>query len=597
MTATQRTIGRARRRLVGQTILRTLGWGILFASLLAAAAVVATQSFGVRIEWWAYAALAGVAALSALLVGVTRRPDADEVAVMVDDRLQLKDKLGTSLYAATLDDNELTRQVIDDAEQAAASANVGEAFPVRPTKVWGWALGSAAIVALLATDPFQLESKALARQAQAAAQAEEAKQIEELLAEAKEEAEKLAEDPEARDEDAAAMEAADLEEQLEAMLTQRDLSNPEDQKEAAAEVSDLQEKFEEVIAQQQAAVDALQNTMSQLDPSEVGPADPFADALRRGDFSAAQEELAKLAEELESGDLSESQKQAMSQQMGELAEQLEQLAQQQQDMSEQAEQAANQAMENAGFSQEQRDQLAEDGFDPEAVQEALQQALEQMQGMSQEEAQQMAEQLQQQMQEAMQQAENSQNAGDAAQQLSQAMQQMQQAMQEQSQQNQQLSEAMQQMQQQLSECAEGQGELGDMKSASQKLQEAMQKLAGDGNQPGGQGGQPGQQANGVGPGEGDGSGGNPIGDERAALGTASHASRDIQEGRGGLVIASWTRDGQMSKGESTVTFNQAVTEAQAEAERAVTEERVPKRYQKSIKDYFGNLPDSPEAAE
>ena len=61
MTATQRTIGRARRRLVGQTILRSLGWTLLFASLLAAAAVVATQSFGVRLEWWAYAALAGVA--------------------------------------------------------------------------------------------------------------------------------------------------------------------------------------------------------------------------------------------------------------------------------------------------------------------------------------------------------------------------------------------------------------------------------------------------------------------------------------------------------------------------------------------------------
>lgn len=601
MTATQRTIGRARRRLVGQTILRALGWSLLFGSVFAAAAVVATQSFGVQLEWWAYAALGGVAVLTSLLVGVTRRPGPDHVAVMVDDRLKLKDKLGTSLYAATLDDNELTRQVIDDAERAAASANVGEAFPVRPTKVWGWALASVAIVALLALDPLGLYDSALQRAEAAKVQAEEAKQIEELLAEAKEEAEKLAEDPEARDEDAAAMEAADLNEQLEAMLSQRDLTNPEDQKEAAAEVSDLQEKFEEAIAQQQAAVDALQNTMSQLEPGETGPADPFADALRRGDFSSAQEELAKLADELESGDLSESQKQQMAQQMSELSEQLEQLAQQQQDLAEQAEQAANQAMENAGLSQEQRDQLAQDGFDPEAVQEALQQALEQMQGMSQEEAQQMAQQMQEQMQEAMQQAQNSQNAGDAAQQLSQAMEQMSKAMQEQTQQNQQLSEAMQQMQQELSECAEGEGELGDMKSASQKMQEAMQKLAGDG-QPGGPGGQPGQgqggQANGgVGPGEGDGSGGDPLGEERAALGTASHASTDIQEGQGGRVIASWTRDGQMSKGESTLTFNQAVTDAKAEAERAVTEERVPKRYQKSIKDYFGNLPDAPEAAE
>ncbi|MBB6430319.1 hypothetical protein [Algisphaera agarilytica] len=608
MTATQRTIGRARRRLVGQTTLRALGWSLLLASAVAAAAVVATQSFGVRLEWWAYATLGGVALLVAILVGVMRRPEPDAVAVLVDDRLNLKDKLGTSLYAVTLDDNELTRQVIDDAERAAASANVGEAFPVRPTKVWAWALGGAAVVALLTLDPLGLYDSALQRAEAAKVQAAEAQELEELLAQAKEEAEKLAaeDEPEAQDEDAAAMDPAELEEQLEALLTQKDLSNPEDQREAAAEVSDLQEKFEEAVAQQQAAVEALQNTMSQIDPGETGPADRFADALRRGDFSQAQEELAKLADELQAGDLSESQQEALAEQMSQLSEQLEQLAEQQQDMSEQAEQAAQQAMENAGMSQEQMDQLAEDGFDPEAVQQALQQALEQMQGMSAEEAQQMAEQLQQQMENAMQQAQNSENAGDAAEQLSQAMQQMSQAMQEQTQQNQQLSDALQQMQQELSECAGEQGDLQDMQSANQKLQEALEKLAGNGQQPGeggpgqngqGQGGQGGQANNGVGPGWGHGSGGDPLGDERAPLGTGKHASSDIQEGNGGRVIASWTRDGQMAKGESTVTFNQAVTEAKAEAERAVTEERVPKRYQKSIKDYFGNLPDSPEAAE
>ena len=92
---------------------------------------------------------------------------------------------------------------------------------------------------------------------------------------------------------------------------------------------------------------------------------------------------------------------------------------------------------------------------------------------------------------------------------------------------------------------------------------------------------------------GDGSGGNPIGEERAALGTASHASSDMQEGQGGRVLASWTRDGQMSKGEAKLSFNRAVTDAKADAERAVTEDRTPKRYHKAIKDYFSNLPEAP----
>ena len=596
MTATQRTIGRARRRLLWQTTLRTAGWCVLIAAGAAAVALVATQWFGVTLDWWVYAGLGGVAVLVAALIGLSRRPAADQVAVMVDDRLGLKDSLGTSLYAEQLDDNELTRQVIDDAERVAASANVGDAFPVKPTRIWAYALGGAAVVALLTLDPLGLQDRALQRAAAAQAAAEEAKQIEEALAAAKDEAETLAEQAEEEDGGSAEeMAAEDLEEQLEAMLSQRDLTNPEDRQEAAAEVSGMQDKFEDAIAQKQAEVEALQNAMSSLDAGERGPADDFADALRRGDFSAAQEELAKLADEMESGDLSESQKQQMAEQMQQLADQLDQLAEQQQQLSEQAEQAASQAMENAGLTQEQMDQLAEGGYDPEAVQQAMQKAMEQMQGMSQQEAQQMAQQMQQAMQDAMQQAQNNGEAGDAAQQLAQQMQQMSKAMQEQTQQNQQLSEAMQQMQQQLGECASGQEQLDGMKSASQKMQEAMQRLAGQGNQPGSGNGPP-SAGGGTGPGEGDGSGGNPLGDERAPLGTGSHAASDTQNGQGVRVIASWTRDGQMSKGEAQTSYNRAVTDAQADAERAVTEQRVPKRYQKSIKDYFGNLPDSPEAS-
>ncbi|MEO1237076.1 MAG: hypothetical protein AAFX76_09840 [Planctomycetota bacterium] len=592
MTATQRTLGRARRRLVGHNALRALGWGVLIGAAAAGLAVVGMHFVGVPVPWWGLASVGGAAVLVAALVAVLRRPNDQRVAVLVDERLGLKDRLGTSLYAASLEDSELTRRVIDDAERAAGEAKVGQAFPVRPTPVWWGALAAVAAVAVLALDPFGLQQRALAKAQAKLAAAEEARQLEEALENAKEEAEALAEDAEARDEDGVAedeLDPADLDEQLEALLTQRDLSNPEDQREAAAEVSDLQEKFEEQIAQQEAAVEALQNTFSQLDAGERGPTDRFADALRRGDFSSAQEELARLADQIESGDLSESQRERASEQLAALSEQLEQMAEQQEQLAEEAEQAANQAMENAGLTPEQMEQLAEQGFSPEAVQQALEQAL-QNQGMTQEQAQQAAEQLQQQMQQAMQQARNSQNAGDAAEQLAQQMQQMSQAMQQQGLENQQLQDAIQQMQQQLGECAGEQGQLQNMKSASQQMQEALQRMARlgqtDPNRPGGAGGIDG----------GGGDGGDPIGDERAPLNPNSRAVSDANGEPRGRVIASWTRDGQMSKGEARVTFNQAVTEAQADAERAVTEDRTPKRYHKAIRDYFGNLPTRPEDA-
>ena len=54
-------------------------------------------------------------------------------------------------------------------------------------------------------------------------------------------------------------------------------------------------------------------------------------------------------------------------------------------------------------------------------------------------------------------------------------------------------------------------------------------------------------------------------------------------------------NGEMSPGQATVEFDQAVTEARTDAERAVTEDRVPRRYHGTVKDYFQQLPDSPDA--
>jgi len=50
----------------------------------------------------------------------------------------------------------------------------------------------------------------------------------------------------------------------------------------------------------------------------------------------------------------------------------------------------------------------------------------------------------------------------------------------------------------------------------------------------------------------------------------------------------------MSPGEAQLEFDSAVTEARDYAERAVSEDRVPRRYHGTIKDYFNQLPESAE---
>src|SRR5690606_9526938 len=81
-----------------------------------------------------------------------------------------------------------------------------------------------------------------------------------------------------------------------ASLTQRDLMNPEYRQKAAAKMSAVEEKLASAEQQKAKEFESLQNALSRLDAGEPGPADRFADALRRGDFEAAKAALQSLAE-------------------------------------------------------------------------------------------------------------------------------------------------------------------------------------------------------------------------------------------------------------------------------------------------------------
>lgn len=122
---------------------------------------------------------------------------------------------------------------------------------------------------------------------------------------------------------------------------------------------------------------------------------------------------------------------------------------------------------------------------------------------------------------------------------------------------------------------------------------------GQGGQQGGQPANPNaQQAQGgVGGREGGtGDGGNPFTGPNSGAGYQhnTYAANDIQQGEG-RVIASWLENGKVASGEATVQFNASRTAAIQAAERAVTEDRAPRRYHETIKDYFQQLPEDPNA--
>ena len=73
----------------------------------------------------------------------------------------------------------------------------------------------------------------------------------------------------------------------------------------------------------------------------------------------------------------------------------------------------------------------------------------------------------------------------------------------------------------------------------------------------------------------------------------THAKDDVHQGQG-RVIASWQSDGEVVKGEPTVGFDQAVLEARRDAEQAVTDDRVPRRYHETVRQYFNQMPETVE---
>ena len=136
-----------------------------------------------------------------------------------------------------------------------------------------------------------------------------------------------------------------------------------------------------------ALTDALKDRQKQLgSPEQVnrqlqqlkdmgsqGPADEFAKDLARGDFQKAAEELQKLQEKLQSGKMSEAEKKALKEQLGEMAKKLNDLAN-----LEQRKKQLEEARKNGGLSQKQyaaRDGEARGaGQGPQAAPAARQQA-------------------------------------------------------------------------------------------------------------------------------------------------------------------------------------------------------------------------------
>lgn len=499
------------------------------------------------VPWrWTLPALVALGAIAALRLWFAGRRTEVQVAVEVDRRLELREKLSTALHCNSRTDV-FARAAIEDAVIAARDPRVREQvrrkFTVAaPPRWWLSPLVIAAAVGVWFISPMNLFARDKADDDATVSEAVEQRDqaIEAVIR-------PIERNPDLRDELSDLL--GDLSQEgtdPDALKTRQDV-----QRDAVKKLTDINKRLDEIInGPKGKSAESVEKSLQKLKAPDEGPAKDLAEALARGDFKGAQEAMKKMADAARDGAMSKEQQEQLAKQLEDLAQQLEQMAQQQQQL---------------------QDMLANAGMNPQLAQnpQALQQAIQDNPNLNE-----------QQKQQLQQMAQAQQAAGQMLQGLGQAMGQMAQDMQQGQmgpggqQMDGQLNqmEAMQQMLREAQAAANAcQGQcdgLGQGLGMQQAMQQWMQQRGGAfGNRGQGAGGQA------------------PI----SPTPTGQQIVKSPTQTTGGDIIARQFIDGPQIVGESKAAMREVAGAVNRGYDEALGEDQLPRKYHEAHKHYFGEL--------
>jgi len=547
-------VQRARRRL----------WLIAWTEIGARVFCITVAVFGLavlvaRLAGWTLpvsflgAALLLAGLIASLIWSVRVTPNLTASAAALDQAAGLRERISSSLYCDQSDDP-FARAVHVDAERRAAALTVGQHLRLRWPQSSGWAVAACLFAAAVFVVP-----EGLLRSAEAKAKVVEESQFVQTRVEIKkqlDEVKKLAQTNPA---------LADLKgdlEKLDAEMMGR-MDRPDDLRQEAIKKID---RLADAVREKQVSerFDKVSETKRMLraleEPTgEKTPVQKLARDLAAGDFKAAQESIREAQEQLATlkQDSDKEFTEKMQKQLEQLARQLEKLADQEQ---------LKKMLEQAGIKKEDVERMLErlTKEDVEQVRRQLEKS-----GMSQQQISQICQQCQKQ-----------QGAAQAMQKMSQAMKSAAQAAGDGD-----MGEAMQEMEsagEQLSELEQLEQEMNQLQSAMASLEQARgncqgnQPGRGDANRPGGGMGSLGQGKGGLAPSQ------------------ATDVGLKVERGKvattKGRIIGQFLVDGEQVKGEATEEFVELITAAERVATDTVNRDRLPRQYQKSVREYFSRLP-------
>jgi hypothetical protein len=350
----------ASRRLFVQNYLATLPrwllvtFSLCFIGLLLPKIVV----IDVNLELWNQIWLgtsAGIAILGNGLRTWLRHPSHEQVAMEVDKRFSLRERLSSALL---LDEAQRSTPIgaalLEDAMAKANRIDVRDKFTFQAPATLPWILlPILACVALLWVPNAISQEKELASE-QSKARVTQVKaqtktilnQIQKLKNEAAEKGLKeIADDYEK------------LEKKLDAL---QKLEKPNESK-LLADLNDIKKEMQD-RKESLGSPESLKKAFEDLNSDKKGPADKFKQALQEADFDKAKKELEKMLEKLASKELTEQEMKALAQQLKELQEAIEKAREDQKallDSLKQEMEEAKQAgdMNKAGQLQQKIEQL------------------------------------------------------------------------------------------------------------------------------------------------------------------------------------------------------------------------------------------------
>ena len=358
-------IDQARRRIALRVWMERAAWCVFVGMCVALLAIALPKVFVLsqlpegwdwrvwNAGWLGGGALGGL--LAAIVWGFIRPISREVAAVEIDRRYGLRERVASSLL---LDEaaqaTEAGAALVRDAEKAVGRVEVAQQFGVSPSNRAWLPLAPALAAFLLITFVGN-------RTAESSTDPEAAQTAKE---EVKKAIEKARKDMARRREEAEKKGLADasgLLKEIEKGTGDLVKQSESDRTKAIVKLNDLAKKLEKRKSELGGA-EALRKQLNDMKDLGGGPAKKAANALAKGDYKAAMDEIAKLEKEIASGKITPERKQQLADQLGKMQQKLANAAQQHQQQMEELQKQINEAkrkgdINQAGKLQQKLDQM------------------------------------------------------------------------------------------------------------------------------------------------------------------------------------------------------------------------------------------------